>query len=103
MPVPQQRVLIRFPAPPPPGIPAPHEVVTGGGPVTANGEYSGAPLTRQLSYIGDWFVLPHWAVALGFAALPGLVLQRLVRGCKRLAQGLCCHCGYDMHASPGRL
>ena len=46
--------------------------------------------------------LPHWAAALLAAALPVLWVVHRVRSRRRVAEGMCACCGYDLRASPGR-
>jgi hypothetical protein len=46
--------------------------------------------------------LPYWFIAAASALLPALRLRRLLRTRKRLRQGLCTHCGYDLRGSSDR-
>lgn len=56
-----------------------------------------------LHYRG-WLV-PYWMVLVVSSVLPGIWVRRRIRAGRRerrLAQGLCAECGYDLRASPGR-
>jgi hypothetical protein len=46
--------------------------------------------------VADWFVVEV------FAILPLMWLLRRYVRCRRIARGICDHCGYDLRASPGR-
>jgi hypothetical protein len=49
--------------------------------------------------------LPHWAVAIVFAVLPAIwapTALRRRRAMRRVRDGLCPTCGYDLRATPGR-
>jgi hypothetical protein len=62
-------------------------------------EPSGAGVIRAFH-----LVVPHWMIASGFAVLPGLWLvaeRRRRRVRRRVAEGLCAACGYDLRATPG--
>lgn len=61
-----------------------------------------APIGRHLTWS---VVIPRWAMALGFAILPGIWLLRFrhpLRALRRRRRGLCPDCGYDVRATPGR-
>ena len=46
-------------------------------------------------------VVPHWFVALPFAAVPAWHAARALRRRRRLARGRCPDCGYDLRGAPG--
>jgi hypothetical protein len=47
-------------------------------------------------------VFPHWFAALVTAILPAIVLVRWRRDRRRVAEGRCETCGYDLRATPDR-
>jgi hypothetical protein len=53
---------------------------------------------------GRWrrIVFPTWLAALAFAPLPGIVLTRAIRRRRRVREGHCRKCGYDLRATPDR-
>jgi len=46
--------------------------------------------------------IPCWWILLVTLPLPGLLLFRRIRACRRLRGGLCPACGYDLQATPER-
>jgi hypothetical protein len=46
--------------------------------------------------------VPWWSMVFLFALLPTIRVCRRVRYFRRMQNGLCPHCGYDLHASPER-
>jgi hypothetical protein len=51
-------------------------------------------------FYGIW--IPHWFLALLFAAMPAVRLRSIIRDRRRLRAGRCRICGYDLRASPDR-
>jgi hypothetical protein len=47
-------------------------------------------------------IVPHWTLAIGFAAIPAGWLLNARRSPARLGEGHCRRCGYDLRASPER-
>jgi hypothetical protein len=45
---------------------------------------------------------PHWFLALLFAILPALYLRGRLRSHRRVREGCCPVCGYDLRATPDR-
>jgi hypothetical protein len=50
----------------------------------------------------SWIVFPHWMAVALFGLTPAVWLATFVRKRRRLANGLCRHCGYDLRATPDR-
>ena len=50
----------------------------------------------------EYLVVPFWAIALGFAVSPAAWCWSRRQGCRRIRDGFCPSCGYDLRATPDR-
>lgn len=87
-----------------------HETTTPGDiskSLTRRSSLLGFEYAQSISYgdsgdVGDWIVVPHWAVASFASILPGIWVVRLWRANRRSPLGYCPTCGYDLRASNDR-
>src|SRR4051812_1240509 len=57
---------------------------------------------RNTGYSNRSVLVPHWFLALVFAALPGVRFYRWMKMRRRQKRGLCWSCGYDLRESEDR-
>ena len=58
---------------------------------------------RGMQFERHWYIgAPHWSVAAILVAFPMAQAAAAVRRRRRIAQGLCVACGYDLRATHGR-